>query len=151
MQNAAMAAMGLDWRYLAFEVRPQDLAVALAGAKAMGFIGLNLTVPHKLLAMELVDALDETAKRWGAVNTVRFEGKDSQGHWHPLHHFGGQMTVEEVRSQGFNTDADAVVHALREDLGFEAMGKRVVVLGAGGADGWPRCGWRRNRRRRCSW
>jgi shikimate dehydrogenase len=133
MQNAAMAAMGLDWRYLAFEVRPQDLGAALTGAKAIRFIGLNLTVPHKLLAMELVDALDESAKRWGAVNTIRFEGQDSQGQWHPLHHFGGQMALGEVRTQGFNTDADAVVQGLREDLGFEAAGKQIVVLGAGGA------------------
>src|SRR6202044_1282536 len=68
MQNAGLAALGLDWRYLAFEVEPDDLRAVIEGAKAMRFIGLNLTVPHKLLATEIVDALDESAKHWGAVN-----------------------------------------------------------------------------------
>src|SRR3979409_716041 len=81
MQNAGLAALGLNWRYLAFDVHPDNLAVALAGAKAMKFIGLNLTVPHKLLAVPMVDLLDESARAWGAVNTIRFEGKDDAGNW----------------------------------------------------------------------
>jgi shikimate dehydrogenase len=132
MQNAGMAALGLDWRYLAFEVRPEDLAAAIAGAKAMRFIGLNLTVPHKLAAMELVDALDESAKKWGAINTIRFEARDTQGRWQPLHYFSGPLP-DEVRSQGFNTDADAIVNALRDDLDLKVAGARIVLLGAGGA------------------
>ena len=87
MHNAAFAALGLNWRYLAFEVRPDDLRAAIAGARAMQFSGLNLTVPHKLLAMQIVDELDESAKTWGAVNTVRFEARDAGGQWQPLHHF----------------------------------------------------------------
>jgi len=79
MQNAGLAALGLNWRYLAFDVHPEDLASALAGAKAMAFIGLNLTVPHKLLAVDLVDELDISARTWGAVNTVRFEGRNGDG------------------------------------------------------------------------
>ena len=55
MQNAGMAALGLHWRYLAFDVHPDDLLGAIAGAKAMKLIGLNLTVPHKLLAVAMVD------------------------------------------------------------------------------------------------
>src|SRR5580765_3275118 len=73
MHNAALAQLGLDWRYLAFDVRPEDLAEAIRGAERMKFIGLNLTVPHKLLALDLVDELDLSAKEWGAVNTVLFE------------------------------------------------------------------------------
>ena len=84
MQNAAFAALGLNWRYLAFEVAPDDLPTALAGAKAMRFAGVNLTVPHKLLALNLMDVLDESARRWGAVNTVRFEGRDPDGLWRPV-------------------------------------------------------------------
>src|SRR5438270_6273710 len=76
MQNAGIAALGLNWRYLAFEVHPDDLCEALIGAKRMNFIGVNLTVPHKLLALEMMDVLDDSAKTWGAVNTVRFEGRD---------------------------------------------------------------------------
>jgi shikimate dehydrogenase len=132
MQNAGMAALGLDWRYLAFEVRPEELRAAIAGAKAMRFIGLNLTVPHKLLAMDMVEALDDSARKWGAVNTIRFEARDAHGQWQPLHHFGG-TTPDEVRAHGFNTDADGIVLSLREDLGMEAAGARILLLGAGGA------------------
>ena len=78
---------GLNWRYLAFEVDPENLRAAIQGAKAMNFIGLNLTVPHKLLAVSMVDVLDESAKGWGAVNTIRFEGRDERGAWRPLREF----------------------------------------------------------------
>ena len=63
MHNPAMREMGLNWRYLAFDVLPEDLAATIRGAMAMGYVGLNLTVPHKLLAMDLVDALDETGRK----------------------------------------------------------------------------------------
>ena len=87
MHNAAFAALRLNWRYLAFEVHPDDLRAAITGARAMGFAGLNLTVPHKLLALELVDALDVSAKVWGAVNTILFEGRHPRGSWRPLREF----------------------------------------------------------------
>jgi shikimate dehydrogenase len=132
MQNAGMAALGLNWRYLAFEVRPEDLRAALAGAKAMQCIGLNLTVPHKLLAIDMVDVLDESAKTWGAVNTIRFEGRDAAGGWKPLHQFE-TGSPEKIRLQGFNTDADAILRSVREDLELELRGARVLLLGAGGA------------------
>jgi shikimate dehydrogenase len=112
MHNAAFAALGLDWRYLAFEVDSKNLRAAIAGAKAMGFAGLNLTVPHKLLAIEMMDALDESAKIWGAINTIRFDEKGATG---------------------FNTDADGLANSLREDLGIELHGAKVLLLGAGGA------------------
>ncbi|MBI3851715.1 MAG: shikimate dehydrogenase [Verrucomicrobia bacterium] len=131
MQNAGIAALGLNWRYLAFEVSPDDLRAALDGAKAMRFIGVNLTVPHKLLAVDMVDALDESAQVWGAVNTIRFEGRDDRGEWRPLDQF--EIVPGETRSHGFNTDADAITQALREDLELETRGAKVLVLGAGGA------------------
>jgi shikimate 5-dehydrogenase len=84
MHNPALAKLGLDWRYLAFEVSPDALGQAIEGARAMHFVGLNLTVPHKLLALELVDALDESATTWGAVNTICFEAKNDSGDWTPL-------------------------------------------------------------------
>ena len=131
MQNAGIAALGLNWRYLAFEVHPEDLRRAIDGAKAMNFIGLNLTVPHKLLALDLVDVIDDAARLWGAVNTIVFEGKDEQGGWQPLREFAGARRA--IRSHGFNTDAEAISRALREDLGVESAGTRVLLLGAGGA------------------
>lgn len=131
MQNAGIATLGLNWRYLAFEVHPDDLRPTIEGARKMNFIGLNLTVPHKLLALNMVDALDESAKQWGAVNTIRFEGKDSSGAWLPLREF--TAAPREIRSQGFNTDADAITRALQEDLGIQLTGTKVLQLGAGGA------------------
>ena len=131
MQNAGLAALGLNWRYLAFEVDPEHLRAALQGAKAMNFVGLNLTVPHKLLAVDMVDALDESAKAWGAVNTIVFEGRDEHGAWRPAREFAD--APRETRLHGFNTDADAITRALREDLGLELSGAKILLLGAGGA------------------
>lgn len=130
MQNAGIAALKLNWRYLAFEVHPDNLRAAIAGAKAMKFIGLNLTVPHKLLALDMADELDESARTWGAVNTIRFEGWN--GAWRPLVEFPHAIP-EQIRSHGFNTDADAITRSLREDLGVEISRSRVLLLGAGGA------------------
>ena len=112
MHNAAFASLGLNWRYLAFEVDPKNLRAAIEGARTMNFAGLNLTVPHKLLAVEMMDELDASAKTWGAVNTIKFENG---------------------RAIGFNTDADAIVTSLREDLKVELRGAKVLLLGAGGA------------------
>ena len=112
MHNAAFAALALNWRYVACEVDPQNLRTAIAGAQAMGFSGLNLTVPHKLLAMDMVDVLDTSAKKWGAVNTVHFT---------------------ERGAVGFNTDADAVTTSLREDMKIKVRGSKILLLGAGGA------------------
>jgi shikimate dehydrogenase len=112
MHNAAFAALGLNWRYLAFEVEPKNLSAAIEGAKAMNFAGLNLTVPHKLLAFEMMDELDVSAKVWGAVNTIKFQNG---------------------RAIGFNTDADAIATSLRDDLKIKLRGAKVLLLGAGGA------------------
>jgi shikimate dehydrogenase len=118
MHNAAFAALGLNWRYLAFEVNPKNLRAAIEGAKAMNFAGINLTVPHKLLAVEMVDELDESAKKWGAVNTIKFV----------------QSPKSKVQTTiGFNTDADAIAQSLREDLKIKLRGAKVLLLGAGGA------------------
>jgi shikimate dehydrogenase len=117
MHNAAYAELGLNWRYLAFEVDPKNLRAAIEGAKAMGFAGLNLTVPHKLLAVEMVDELDVSAKTWGAVNTIKF-APDAAG---------------KMRAIGFNTDADGLAQSLREDLQVNLRAAKVLLLGAGGA------------------
>jgi shikimate dehydrogenase len=124
MHNAAFAALGLNWRYLAFEVDSKNLRAAIDGAKAMGFAGLNLTVPHKVLAMDMVDELDESAKIWGAVNTIRFEVQSPKPK---------VQSLAEVRAVGFNTDADGLMASLREDLKMELADTRVLLIGAGGA------------------
>jgi len=132
MHNAAFATLGLNWRYLAFEVHPDNLRAAITGARAMQFSGLNLTVPHKLLAMQIVDALDDSARTWGAVNTVRFEARDAGGQWRPLHEFAESISGE-IRTQGFNTDSDGIARSLREDLGLKLAGLKVLLVGTGGA------------------
>ncbi len=116
MHNAAFTKLGLNWRYLAFEVDPKNLRAAIEGAKAMNFAGINLTVPHKLIAVEMVDELDDSAKKWGAVNTIKFISEN-----------------EKCRAVGFNTDADAITQSLREDLKMELRGAKILLLGAGGA------------------
>ena len=128
MHNAAFAALGLNWRYLAFEVEPKNLRATIEGAKAMNFAGINLTVPHKLLAVEMMDELDESAKKWGAVNTIKFNS--GAGILPASSAHTGKMPVPLT---GFNTDADAIVTALREDLKLELRGAKVFLLGAGGA------------------
>jgi len=133
MHNAALAALGLNWRYLAFDVPPDRLRGAIEGAKSMSFIGLNLTVPHKLLALEIVDELDESARTWGAVNTICFEARDREGEWQPLARFNDEVP-DGIRARGFNTDADAIIRALREDLDLQLLrGAGVLLLGTGGA------------------
>jgi shikimate dehydrogenase len=79
-----------------------------------------------------VDVLDESARTWGAVNTIRFEAKDEQGSWRALNSFSG-APPDELRSVGFNTDADAITQSLREDLGVQLLKSKVLLLGAGGA------------------
>ena len=76
MQNAALQAAGLNMQYAAFQIRPEELAEALRLLPALNFVGVNLTIPHKIAAAGMVDELDEPARTVGAINTVRIvEGK----------------------------------------------------------------------------
>jgi shikimate dehydrogenase len=133
MHNAALAELRLNWRYLAFDVHPDNLRAAIEGAKNMGFVGINLTVPHKLLALDMVDVVDARAREWGAVNTIVFEARDAAGNWSPVGQLKGEP-AGEVRSRGYNTDADAIVQSLKEDFHWpDLRGATIVLLGAGGA------------------
>ncbi len=131
MQNAGIESLGSNLRYLALEVHPDNLGVAIDGAKQMSFAGLNLTVPHKLLALKMMDVLDDSARKWGAVNTVCFEGLKSDGTWIPLAQ--SNESFSEIRAHGFNTDADAISRSVSEDLSLNLAGAKVLLLGAGGA------------------
>jgi shikimate dehydrogenase len=112
MQEAAFAALGLNWRYLTIEVPPAKLRDAITGVRALGLRGINLTIPHKVAAMEYLDEIAPDAAVIGAVNTVRREGD---------------------RLIGENTDGKGFLRGVRVDAGVDPKGKRVVVLGAGGA------------------
>lgn len=132
MHNAALKSLGLNWRYLAFDVHPESLKTAIQGAAAMKFVGLNLTVPHKILAMKIVDELDDSARSWGAVNTVLFEGRTGSAGWKPLRDCDLEA-VTGIRTCGYNTDADAITRSITEDLRLQLSGTTVLLLGAGGA------------------
>src|SRR5262245_15886101 len=127
MHNAALAQLGLDWRYLAFDVHPEKLAEAICGAERMKFLGLKLTVPHKLLALDLVDELDASAKEWGAVNTILFEAQCPSEDWKPLR-LCDAAKICATRSRGFNTDAYGITRAIEEDLDLRIRGASILVL-----------------------
>jgi len=118
MHNAALAfhhnaRPGFStWQYLKFDIDPEQLPEALPLFLERGFIGLNLTVPHKVIAVDLIAEVDETARPAGAVNTLV---RTRQG-W-----------------KGHNTDGHGMAAGIRADLGHRLAGSHVLLLGAGGA------------------
>ena len=112
MQNRALAAAGLDYVYVPFRVSPENLADAVAGLRAVGVCGFNVTVPHKVAVLPLLDRLSPEAEQIGAVNTVLNDG--------------GRLV-------GYNTDGTGLVRSLGEEFGFDPHGSHLVVIGAGGA------------------
>ncbi|MEJ7632976.1 MAG: shikimate dehydrogenase [Rubrobacteraceae bacterium] len=111
MHNAAFAASGLDYVYVPLEVRPERLPAAIEGTAALGFRGFNVTMPHKESILPLLDEVEETARIAGAVNTV---------------------VVKEGCLRGLNTDGSGFVEACRV-AAVDLAGRRVLILGAGGA------------------
>lgn len=111
MHNEACALLGLDYHYLAFDVPLDQLETAVAGLKALGVRGFNLTMPNKNKMVELCDELSPAAQICGAVNTV---------------------ILDNGRLIGHTTDGIGYVMSAK-DAGFDLVGKRVVQLGAGGA------------------
>ncbi|MDD3873718.1 MAG: shikimate dehydrogenase, partial [Methanosarcina sp.] len=113
MHNAAFSALGMDCIYHAFRVKPEKLEKAILGAEAMGFGGLNLTMPLKEIALKLgCIKPDPLAERIGAVNTIVFG--------------------ETGEIKGYNTDGLGAKQALQE-AAVEIRGSKIVVAGAGGA------------------
>ena len=113
MQNAAFQALGLNWRYLNFEVTAEKMGDAVLGMRAMNnFRGVNCTIPHKVAVIQYLDEIAASAQVIGAVNTVRREGD---------------------RLIGENTDGKGFMRALGDDADIDATGVHAVVLGAGGA------------------
>ena len=111
MQNAAFEAVGLDAVYLALRVEPAGLHRAIEGFRAINLSGFNVTIPHKVAIMKYLDELDSSAATIGATNTVVNRN--------------GKLT-------GYNTDGTGALAALRE-AGVNLQGRRILLLGAGGA------------------
>ncbi|MGH7906791.1 MAG: shikimate dehydrogenase [Candidatus Binataceae bacterium] len=111
MHNAAYAALGMDRIYVACQVKTERLAAAIRSIAALGLIGVNLTTPHKQLALRVVKNLSDEARVLGAANCIVNRG--------------GEL-------YGDNTDARGLERAIRE-LGLRIAGRDVMVIGAGGA------------------
>lgn len=111
MHNAAFAADGVDYAYVAMDVPPERLDDAVKGLSALGFVGFNVTMPHKENIIPLLDQVDEPARLSGAVNTV---------------------VVRDGELFGMNTDGSGFIEACLES-GVEFADKSVLLLGAGGA------------------
>jgi shikimate dehydrogenase len=110
MMERAFAHHRLDWRYLTLEVAPEQLGDAIRGLRALGFRGANITKPHKCEVIQYLDGASEAAALMGAVNCINRDGD---------------------RLIGENTDGKGFVQSLRSVS--DPAGKRVVILGAGGA------------------
>jgi len=111
MHNAAFKNKGVDYVYLPFRVKKEELGKAIEGMRALNIRGLNITIPHKVAVIQFLDELDPLADKIGAVNTI---------------------VNDDGVLIGYNTDATGFLQALLE-RGIEPKGKSVVILGAGGA------------------
>ena len=111
MMEAGFAAQGLNYRYITMKVEKENLKDAIAGIRAIGMRGLNLTIPHKIAVIPFLDELSPAAKIIGAVNSIR---------------------VQDGQLIGENTDGKGFVTSLME-TGIELNGRIITVLGSGGA------------------
>ncbi|WP_273545583.1 shikimate dehydrogenase [Paenibacillus caui] len=112
LHEAAMRELGLAGSYVPLHIRPEQLEAAVKGIKALGFRGVNITVPHKVNVMEFLDAVDEDARAIGAVNTI---------------------VNDNGFLKGFNTDGIGYIRSLKEEAAGDLSGSTVLVLGCGGA------------------
>jgi shikimate dehydrogenase len=111
IHNTAFEELALPFVYVAHDVAPADLAAAMAGTRALGYRGLSITMPHKVAALDLVDEVDATARAIGCINTV---------------------VNDHGRLVGYNSDGQGALDALAR-AGIAVAGRRVLVLGSGGA------------------
>ena len=111
MHNAAFKDKGLNYVYVAFDVLPENLKYVIDGAKALGIVGFNVTIPHKIEIMKYLEEIDRDAQLIGAVNTIK---------------------IENGRAIGYNTDGIGARKALEEEIG-KVKDKNIIIYGAGGA------------------
>lgn len=112
MHNAAFTALGLNFIYVPFQVPAERLPAAVAAIRALGLVGVNITIPHKEAVLPYLDELSREADIIGAVNTI---------------------VNQNGRLVGHNTDGRGFLQALAEQVSFDPAGKCVLILGAGGA------------------
>jgi shikimate dehydrogenase len=114
MQNAALHACEIDMQYARFHIRANELRSALRFLRNLDFIGINLTMPHKIAALTQMDEAEEFAARAGAVNTIR---------------------VRDRKLIGSNTDGEGFLRAVRSEFSVDVRDLRVMIIGAGGGTG----------------
>src|SRR5438552_7086074 len=114
MQNAALGACDIHMQYARFHIRANELRSALLFLRKRDFVGINLTVPHKIAAFTQIDEADESATRAGAVNTIR---------------------VRDEKLIGSNTDGEGFLRAIRAEFSIDLRDLRVMIIGAGGGTG----------------
>lgn len=114
MQNAALATCKIEMQYARFHIRTNELRSALLCLRDLDFVGINLTVPHKIAAFEQIDEADESVRRCGAVNTIR---------------------IRDRKLLGTNTDGQGFLRAIRQEFSVDVRDLRVMILGAGGGTG----------------
>jgi shikimate dehydrogenase len=114
MQNAALRALEINMQYARFHIRSTELRSALRFIRELDFVGINLTVPHKIAGLTQIDVADDSASRCDAVNTVR---------------------LDENKLIGSNTDAEGFSRAVRSEFSIDLRDLRVMILGAGGGTG----------------
>jgi shikimate dehydrogenase len=114
MQNAALRACGVNTQYARFHIRLNELRSALLLLRSLDFVGINLTVPHKIAAFTQLDDADESAARTGTVNTIR---------------------LRDEKLIGSNTDGDGFLRAIRTEFSIDLRDLRVMIIGAGGGTG----------------
>jgi shikimate dehydrogenase len=112
IQNAALKEAGIAMAYARFEIAPDELQAALESLAHLDFVGANLTVPHKVAALDLIRELDDSAREIGAINTIK---------------------IQDGKLRGFNTDGKGFSRAIREEFAVDLRDLRILVLGAGGA------------------
>ena len=115
MMNPALAAIGVAGRYVRLHIKEDEFAEAVRLLPKLGFVGTNVTIPHKFNALRNVDEVDSLAQRLGAVNTV--------------------IVQKDERLLGFNSDGPGFLRSLSEAFHVDAKDLRILVLGAGGGAG----------------
>lgn len=111
MHNACFSFLNMDWVYVPFNVSSKNLENAIKGLSALGVVGVNITIPHKIEVIKYLTKIDKKAEKMGSVNTIIFK---------------------EGEIFGLNTDGDGFVMSLK-NIGFTLKDKNVLLIGAGGA------------------
>ncbi|MDZ4405685.1 shikimate dehydrogenase [Prosthecobacter sp.] len=114
MHNPALKACGIEAQYIRVQVPVGQVAEAFRQFAACGFLGVNITIPHKFEALDAVDVLDPLARQLGAVNT---------------------LAIRDGKLYGYNSDGPGFLRSVKEVFGVEVKDLRVLILGAGGGAG----------------